>query len=168
MLIYGKVIIYRGNITRLEEKRYSRITCTTNDQLPRLGNIMSTVATNCSTVAHYSKSALNAIMSCNWLGNFAISLLALHNPALRCSSEKVVDNKNMMKDRSCQIGLLNLDPTLGGICGTSLTRFHIRMFPDPLTESLTSWKAVYEGTYDYEIKKLCKAFGNPKLYQYNS
>lgn len=33
MLIYGKVIIYRGNITCLEEKRYSRITCTTNDQL---------------------------------------------------------------------------------------------------------------------------------------
>lgn len=58
MLIYGKVIIYRGNITCLEEKRYSRITCTTNDQLSGLGNIMSTVATNCLTVAHYSKSPL--------------------------------------------------------------------------------------------------------------
>lgn len=149
MLIYGKVIIYRGNITCLEEKIYSRITCTTNNQLPGLGNIMSTIATNCLTVAHYFKSPLNAIVNYNWLGHFAISLLALHNPALRCSLEKVVDNKNMMKDRSCRIGLLYLDPTLGGICGTSLTRFHIRMFPDPLTESLTFWKAVYSAIQSY-------------------
>lgn len=169
MLIYGKVIIYRGNITCLEEKRYSRITCTTNDQLPGLGNIMSTVATNCLTVAHYSKSPLNAIVNYNWLGNFAISLLALHNnPAFRCSSEKMTEDKNIMKDKSCRIVLLYLDPTLGRICGISLTRFHIRMYPDPLTESLTFWKAVYEGTYDFDIKKLCTTFGNPRLCKYNS
>lgn len=46
---------------------------------------MSTVATNCLTVAHYSKSPLNAILNYNWLGNFAISLLSFHNPALRCN-----------------------------------------------------------------------------------
>lgn len=37
MLVYGKSIVYRGNFTCLEEKRYSRITCTTNDQLPCFG-----------------------------------------------------------------------------------------------------------------------------------
>lgn len=98
---------------------------------------------------------------------FAISLLALHNPALRCSPEKVTNNKDIMKDQSCRIGLLYLDSTLGGICGNSLTRFHIRMYPDPLRESLTFWNAVYEGTYDYNIKKLCTAFGNPRLCRYN-
>lgn len=151
----------------MKKKRYSRITCTTNDQLPGLGNIISTVATNCLTVAHYSKSPLNAIMNYNWLGNFAISLLALHNPALRCSPGKVTKKKDLMKDEFCRVGLLYLDPILGGICGTSLTRFHIRMYPDPLTESLTFWKAVSEGTYDYQLKKLCASFGNPRLCNYN-
>lgn len=167
MLIYGKVIIYRGKITCIEEKRYSRITCTTNDQLPGLGNVMSTVATNCLTVAHYSKSPLNAMVNYNCLRNFAISLLVLHNPALRCSPEKVTQKKDMMKDRACRIGLLYLDPILGGICGTSLTRFHIRMYPDPLTESLTFWKAVHDGTYDFTLKTLCTSFGNPRLCQYS-
>lgn len=166
MLIYGKVIIYRGNITCLEDQRYSRITCTTNDQLPGLGNIMSTVATNCLTVAHYSKSPTNAIVNYNWLGNFVVSLLALHNPALRCAPEKVVKNKGMMNDFKCRIELLYLDPSLGGICGTSLTRFHIRMFPDPLTESLAFWKKVYNGTNNHVLKKLCGAFGNPRLCRY--
>lgn len=96
-----------------------------------------------------------------------ISLLALHNPALRYSPEKVTENKNIMKDKACRIGLLYLDPILGGICGTSLTRFHIRMYPDPLTESLTFWKAVYEGTYDYNLKQLCTVFGTTRLCRYN-
>lgn len=98
MLIYGKVIMYRGNIICLEEKIYSRITCTTNDQLP---NTVSTVATNCLTVVHYSKSPLNVIVS--WLGNFAISLLTLHNPALRCTPSKIVKDPKMMEDRLIQI-----------------------------------------------------------------
>lgn len=73
-----------------------------------------------------------------------------------------------MTDKHCRIGLLYLDPILGGICGTSLTRFHIRMYPDPLTESLTFWKAVSEGTYDYNLKKLCASFGKPRLCNYNT
>lgn len=65
MLIYGKNIMYRGNFTCLEEKRFSRITCTTNDQLPSLSNILSTVSTNCLTVSHYSKSPKNAMVHYN-------------------------------------------------------------------------------------------------------
>lgn len=167
MLIYGKVIIYRGNITCLEEKRYSRITCTTNDQLPSLGNVMSTVATNCLTVAHYSKSPANAIVTYNWLSNFVISLLDIHNPALRCSPGKVVRETDMMENKLIRIGLIYLDPSMGGICGTSITRFHIRMFPDPITEALTFWKKVFHGTNDFQLKALCTSFGSPKLSTYS-
>lgn len=166
MLIYGKVIVFRGNITCLEEKRYSRVTCTTNDQLPSFGNIMSTVATNSLTVAHYSKSPKNAIVTYNWLANFAISLLALHNPALRCAPSKITKDPKMMDDYLCRIGLIYLDPSLGGISGTCLTRFHNRMFPDPITESLVFWKMVYEGTNHAQISRLCLSFGNPRQCTY--
>ncbi|XP_030758027.1 uncharacterized protein LOC115883759 [Sitophilus oryzae] len=83
-LIYGKIPIYRGNIKGLETKRWSRVTCVTNDQLPTLANTLSTISTtNALTIAHFSTSPSNAIVHYNFLGNFGRNLLNLHNPALR-------------------------------------------------------------------------------------
>lgn len=169
MLIYGKNIVYRGNMTCLEEKRYSRITCTTNDQLPSLGNILSTVSTNCLTVAHYSKSPLNAIDSYNWLGNFACTILTLHNPALRSSPADAIGHiYHKANKRLFRILVLYLDPSLGGISGIALTRFHIRMFPDPITESLSFWKIVHDTSEDPDVKKIARQVGTPHLLSYTA
>lgn len=46
--------------------------------------------------------------SYNRLGNFAISLLDLHNPALTCSPEKEVSDPKMMDNKLIRIGLLYL------------------------------------------------------------
>lgn len=167
MLIYGKSIMYRGNFTCLEEKRLSRITCTTNDQLPSLSNILSTVSTNCLTVSHYSKSPKNAMLHYNWLGNLVLNILDLHNPALRCAPKTVTDSIKGWDSIEKRILALYLDPSLGGISGMSLTRFHVRMFPDPVTEALTFWKMVYQGTQDRNLKNLASAVGNPRLSSYN-
>nr|UYE93948.1 MAG: putative RNA-dependent RNA polymerase [Ohlsdorf virus] len=168
LLIYGKTVVFRGNLTCLEEKRYSRITCTTNDQLPSLGNIMATVSTNCLTIAHYSKSPINAIMSYNWLGNFVMQVLAIHNPALRTSASKLVSRPELLNGLEYKIAALYLDPSLGGIAGMSLTRFHLRMFPDPVTEGLSFWKIIYHNTHDQRLARLAIKFGQPKLMKYNS
>lgn len=168
LLIYGKTIVFRGNLTCLEEKRYSRVTCTTNDQLPSLGNVLSTVSTNCLTIAHYSKSPLNAMMSYNWLSNLVINILSKHNPALRTAPKTLVSNPDKLETRAFRIAVIYLDPSLGGIAGMSLTRFHLRMFPDPVSEGLSFWKIVYRSSTDIEIKKLAIVFGDPKLMRYTA
>lgn len=166
MLIYGKNIMYRGNMTVLEEKRYSRITCMTNDQLPSMSSIMSTVSTNCLTVAHYSKSCINSIYNYNWLGNFALNLLEWHNPALRSSPDQIISNKEVMQGVKFRALIIYLDPSLGGISGMSLTRFMIRMFPDPVTEALTFWKMVYHGSEIKDIKDVAITAGNPRILKF--
>lgn len=167
MLIYGKSIVYRGNFTCLEEKRFSRITCTTNDQLPSLSNILSTVSTNCLTVAHYSKSPKNAMIHYNWLGNLVLNILGLHNPALRCAPKTLTGHMVGWDSYQNRILTLYLDPSLGGVSGMSLTRFHVRMFPDPVTEALVFWKMTYDGTMDSVLRTLAATVGNPKLSIYN-
>lgn len=166
LLLYGKVIVFRGNITCLEEKRYSRINCTTNDQLPSMGNVLSTVSTNCLTVAHYSKSSLNAMIQYNWMGNFCINILNMHNPALRCNPRKLLKDPSILKNYLYRIALLYLDPSLGGFSGMSLSRFHMRMFPDPVCESLTFWRSIGINTTDNNLKQLAASVGNPKLLHY--
>lgn len=119
-MIYGKVIIYRGNLTCLEEKRYFRITCTTNDQLPDLANVLATVSTNCLTIAHYSKSPKNAIVNYHWLGNFVYNILLMHNPALRTAPKNLARDPNINDNLWFRITALYLDPSLGSISGMSL------------------------------------------------
>lgn len=139
-LIYGKVPIFRGNIMGIESKRWARVTCVTNDQLPTLANTMSTINSNALTVAHFATSPLNAIVHYNFVGNFARNLLELHNPAIRNSPKRVIKNPEILQTKEFKAAVLFLDPCLGGGCGMSLTRFLIRAFPDPLTESLSFWK----------------------------
>nr|UQS95365.1 MAG: RNA-dependent RNA polymerase [Lantra virus] len=163
LVIYGKTIIYRGNIRCLEEKRFSRITCTTNDQLPGMANTLSTVSTNCLTVAHFSKSPVNSIMHYNWLGNFVRLVIQKHNPALRNTMWNALKDPKMLDTFEYKIAFLYLDPALQGVAGMSLSRFFIRQFPDPITESLSFWKRIAETTENGNLKRLAIKFGNPVL-----
>ncbi|QMU95563.1 RNA-dependent RNA polymerase [Bactrocera dorsalis sigmavirus] len=165
-LNYGKVPVFRGNILGLETKRWSRVTCVTNDQMPTLANIMSTVTSNALTVSHFSTSPINPICHLNFLGNFVRKLIEIHNPALRQSMNSALKNESL-QSLSYKIGSLYLDPSIGGICGCSLTRFLMRLFPDPVTESLSFLKLVHDNTDDKFIKELMISFGHPKLVVYN-
>lgn len=163
LLIYGEIVLYRGHIMCLPEKRYSRITCTTNDQLPNMGNTLATAGTNSLTVSHYSKSPLNAMYHYNWVGNLVRRIIEIHNPALRCAPEKVLHDVQMLNNRYYKMSFLYMDPSFGGIGGMSLTRFHVRQFPDPVTESLSFWKIVYENTSDDNLRRYCLRIGSPRL-----
>nr|QMP82265.1 RNA-dependent RNA polymerase [Hymenopteran rhabdo-related virus OKIAV8] len=165
-LNYGKIPIFRGNLRPLESKRWSRCSCVTNDQLPTLGNVLSTVSSNALTVAHHSASPINTIIHYNFVGNFTRHMLDLHNPALR--KRVIIDDKvnGHLAKFSYLVGSLYLDPSLGGVSGTSLTRFLIRGFPDPVTESLVFWRIIAEHGGEL-LRGLSSYYGDPKLARFS-
>lgn len=154
----------------LEEKKLSRVMCITNDQLPTLTNTMATVSTNCLNMAHFSPDPINAIITYNWIGNFVRNVVDSHNPGLRMSLTDMLTakGKRNQKDSSYKIAALYLDPSLGGVSGMALTRINIRMFPDPITESLSFWRGIYLHSKDTALKHLALRFGNLKINNYQS
>ncbi|AJG39168.1 RNA-dependent RNA polymerase [Wuhan House Fly Virus 1] len=168
-LSYGKVPVFRGTIRNLETKRWSRVMCTTNDQIPTQANVLATVTTNALTVAHYAEGPINSMFHYNVIGNFARNLINIHNPALRCEVGTILVQPNQLTRLSYKIASLYLDPCLGGIGGMSLTRFLIRQFPDPVCESLTFLKMVYAGTKNTAIRGACIEMGmNPLRFSSSS
>ncbi|ACU65444.1 RNA-dependent RNA polymerase [Drosophila obscura sigmavirus 10A] len=162
-MIYGKVPVFRGVFQSLETKRWSRVTCVTNDQLPTLASIMSSVVSNALTVAHSSHSPKNPIFHYFLLGNLAYELIGIHDPALRGSIARQTKNPEHVRSTTFRNLLLYLDPSMGGVSGVSLTRFLIRMFPDPITESLSFLKIVHDNTKNIAIKTLMRSAGFPRL-----
>ncbi|AEI17640.1 L gene product [Kotonkan virus] len=160
---YGKVPIVNGVIRGLNTKRWSRVNFVTNDQIPNQTSTLSSVSTNSLTVSHFSNSSIDAMIGHLVFGNFGLIMLDFHNPALRTSPRNLVKQQSLYESREYKILSLYLDPSIGGVGGTSLTRFLIRMFPDPITESLSFWKTVHDNTDDTIIKQLSCAAGNPKL-----
>ncbi|ALJ30354.1 L protein [Eelpout rhabdovirus] len=162
-LTYGKIPIFRGNIRCLEGKRWSRVTCVTNDQLPNLSNVMSSVSTNALTVSHYDISPKDAMRQYCFFGCLSLKLVSQHNPALRGSHASKL---NLELDQPESVAaVLFLDPSLGGACGMSLTRFLMRMFPDPVTEGLAFWKTVHENSTVPWLLQLCVRAGHPDIAQ---
>lgn len=165
---YGKVVIFRGHICCLEEKRYSRVTCSANDQLLTIGSTLSAVSTNCLTVAHFSKSPIRAMIQYNWLANFVRRVLELYHPGL-CSTLKALVSKhtvNPLESVFYKIAYMSLDPSLGGVGGMSYARFHVRAFPDAVTESLSFWKVIADHTTSEQLRAFAIEMGHPRLLRY--
>lgn len=164
-LNYGKVPLIRGQMFPLETKRWSRTTCLTNDQLPSFGNIMSSVSTNALTVCQASSSILPSLINYVFFGLFSCTLLCLHNPLLQGSPWPGKNLEDVRELDRFFVRALFVDPSLGGISGTSPSRFLIRQFPDPVTESLTFWRMIADHTSSDMLKELALETGNPKLRQ---
>lgn len=147
-LNYGKIPIYRGKLKGLDTKRWSRVACVSNDQLPTMSNILSTVSSNALSVGYFSESIVEPIAHYNFIGNLVLGLIEVHNPALKGKVSNILSEEEQRLSRhpNYKMLMLYLDPSLGGISGMSLTRFLIRAFPDPVTESLSFWKGIYEET----------------------
>ncbi|AJR28270.1 polymerase [Garba virus] len=156
-LNYGKVPVYRGNICGLKMKRWARVNCFSNDSLPNLSNVISTVSSTALSVSHFSVSFVDPIYNYNFFGNLAKNLLEIFDPCvggpLKFKNHRFI---------SCSKALF-LDPSLGGVCGMNLNRFLIRNFPDPITESLAFWNLIYMNTNNPLIKRLCCNAGNPHV-----
>ncbi|UAU42893.1 polymerase [Ouango virus] len=156
-LNYGKVPVYRGNVCGLKMKRWSRVNCFSNDNLPNLSNVLSTVSSTALSVSHFSVSPVDPIYNYNFFGNMMKKLLEIFNP---CIGDKIIFKNNRLISN---IKALYLDPSIGGVCGMNLNRFLIRTFPDPVTESLSFWKIIYDQTRNPLIKRLAANAGNPNV-----
>ncbi|UYL95545.1 MAG: RNA-dependent RNA polymerase [Nanning Rhabd tick virus 1] len=158
---YGKVPVFRGNIEPVESKRYSRVTCIPNDQIPSLGNAISSVATNSLTVAQFSRSIKDPMINYCFFSCLVLTILSFHSPLLR---GPLLPPSATPKDKLRFIlRALYLDPALGGVSGMSLTRFLIRLFPDPVTEGLSFWKIMYQVSSSSLVKELAITSGHPRL-----
>lgn len=160
-LSYGKIPVFRGNIEAVESKRYSRVACIPNDQIPSLSNAVSAVATNSLTVAQFSRSIKDPMINYCFFACFVLSVLKFHSPLLRgpLLSHRLGKKAKM----TFFVRALYLDPSLGGVSGMSLTRFLIRMFPDPVTEGLSFWKIIYRRCQSPIIQNIALGAGNPRL-----
>ncbi|AJR28363.1 polymerase [Curionopolis virus] len=161
-LIYGKVPIIRSQMKGLPIKRWSRVNCVTNDQLPSMGSVLSSSTTNALTTCHFSSSPIESVKNHLFFCNIGIELIRRFNPALGKGFDTDSEvYKKAIEDPLGRIILIYLDPSLGGRCGTNLCRFSIRMFPDPVSEGLSFWK--YIGKRCTELRSLAAEIGNPEL-----
>nr|AUM82587.1 RNA-dependent RNA polymerase [European bat lyssavirus 2] len=161
-LIYGKTPLFRGNILVPESKRWARVSCISNDQIVNLANIMSTVSTNALTVAQHSQSLIKPMRDFLLMAVQAVFHYLLFSPILKDRVYKILsaegDNFLLAMSR-----IIYLDPSLGGVSGMSLGRFHIRQFSDPVSEGLAFWKEIWSSSSESWIHSLCQEAGNPDL-----
>jgi len=162
-LNYGKLITLWENRIPVETKRYSRSTGCTNDQIPGVGPVLSSVGTICLTVAQASESILEPMVMYAHIGVMCLTLLCHHDPAARLGLSHLLDDKSPDLVRSWWVKNLFLDPALGGIGGMSLNRFLIRGFPDPVTEGLSFAKNVCSQLKDKGLIEIVCSFGFPSL-----
>lgn len=162
-MVYGKIPLYRGNLEIAEGKRWARTTCVTNDQIPAIGSLMACVSTAALTVAQFSNSILDPMFLYVWFGWFVLVVLEFHCPLLQDGGFLSCLPAGSNARKIFFLRSLFTDPSLGGISGTSLTRFLIRDFPDPVTESLSFWKHMYKHSTSVLVKRLALEAGSPKL-----
>ncbi|WPV62678.1 MAG: RNA-dependent RNA polymerase [Wufeng shrew rhabdovirus 5] len=84
-----------------------------------------------------------------------ISVSSIFDPITEWAPHKVKVQSLYLMD------LLIRDASLGGIGGAGVLRYWIRQFPDPVTESLTGLKKLYENTRSKKLSVLYKKIGNP-------
>ncbi|UYD62338.1 RNA-dependent RNA polymerase [Boana pugnax lyssa-like virus 1] len=161
-LIYGKTPLFRGNILVPESKRWSRVSCLSNDQVVNVSNVMSTVSTNALTVAQHSQSLRKCLLDFLIMAVQAVYHYLIFSPILKRRINEVLDAEPGLK-KTIMSRIIFLDPSLGGVSGTSLGRFHLRQFPDPVTEGLSFWKEVFDNHEEKWIRRLSTEAGYPEV-----
>ncbi|UYL95605.1 MAG: RNA-dependent RNA polymerase [Yushu Rhabd tick virus 2] len=159
-LTYSKVPVFRGNVYPHEVKRYSRVTCIPNDQVPSLASAVSSVATSALTVAQFSNNIINSLICFCLFGTMVLAIHRFHSPLLK---KAILGRASPEQLRAFNIRALFLDPVLGGTSGTSPTRFLIRQFPDPVTESLSFWRNMWWVSRDPVVRSIALEAGSPRL-----
>ena len=151
--IYGKDIIVHENAMSLSVKRFSSSSGSVNDPLPTLADMISNTNSNCLTAAQGSDCVVNATHMYAYMAPIIGFLVMKHNPTLQNSGFDEFKDKTLEEQKLWWAMLVYCDPSIGGVGGCSLTRFLIRGFPDPVTESL-SFAKICLSSKDPLIKRL--------------
>ncbi|AJR28510.1 polymerase [Sawgrass virus] len=162
LLVYGKVPIYRGVVLPLETKRWARVSSVTNDQLPSLATAISSTVTSALAVCLHTDDPVQTMWQYGLIGCFVMALNSIFNPLVGIDPFRWNDLSNSDK-KEVGIRALYKDPSVGGICGSNLFRFILGRFPDPVCESLSWWKLIYQNTNDAIVRKIALECGHPQL-----
>ena len=157
---YGKLLKFRDKTIPLEIKRLSRVMSVTNGQLPSFSANLSSTSTAALTICQYSDSPVYSMLEYSFFGALTFMLSMIHSVVL---GESYINTKTNFKNPSLYkfvIGYLYKDPSLGGVSGMNC--FMLRGFPDPVTESLSWWKMIYDNGNSL-LKELAMEAGNPLL-----
>ena len=158
ILCYGKRMFFRGNLLPPDCKAMARTTSISNDQIPSFANVPSTVSTNCLTMAQYNDGVRVPMDMFSYFSCLSIAIPQKFNYILKRPATELIMSRQDVLWR-----LLFVDPSTGGITGTSLTCFLIRQFPDPVTEALSFWKRIYTETTDPQLKSFSYIVENPTV-----
>ncbi|AJR28409.1 polymerase [Chaco virus] len=164
-LNYGKVLIIKGVIYPITSKRIARVSSINNDQVPTMANILGTVSSCILSISHFSTDIFPILDMYKFFFLLLRNIWEIYDCILGDTVSDIIPIDKLRRKLYLTM-LMFLDPSLGGICGMSLTRFMIRSFPDPVTEGLTFWKLIHDNTKSRELKKLCIQMGRPKLMDY--
>jgi hypothetical protein len=166
-LNYGKLVTLWENRIPIETKQYSRATGCTNDQIPGVGPVLSSIGTICLNVAQASESILEPMVMYANLGVMCLTILSHHNPAARMGLSRLFSDMSPESIRGWWVKNLFLDPALGGIGGMSLNRFLIRGFPDPVTKGLSFAKNLMATLEDKGLIKIVCSLRHPPLKRFS-
>ncbi len=153
--VFGKIPIYKGNILNLMTKKANRAGGVTNDQLPTVANIMSSINSIALTICQHDPTIRQAVYIQLILGIWILNLLKQWTPMIKTGKTPSVLNKFSL------LKFLYHDQCLGGNTGMALTRFLIRRFPDPITECLSFYKIYDDPKLDIITRKSFCHMGNP-------
>lgn len=159
-LIYGKFAMVGGNLICSEGKRYARINIVSNDLIQSMSNSLSSVVTTCLTVCQQSDSVTKPIHMYVVFGLWIVRATLQYNLII---SGSILKWKDILKLDIELTRILFLDSSLGGQGGSSLLRFFIRQFPDPITESLCFWKIVHMSNKNPQLQNLAISAGYPSI-----
>ena len=158
ILCYGKKILFRGNLLPPDCKVFARTTSVSDDQIPSFANILSTVSTNSLTMAQHNEGIRVPTEMFAYFSCLPIAILEKFNYILKRRASELDLSRPDVWWR-----MIYLDPSIGGVTGTSLTRFLIRQFTGSVTEALSFWKGVYHSTPNNRLKNFAGAAGNPSV-----
>nr|QMP82361.1 RNA-dependent RNA polymerase [Hymenopteran almendra-related virus OKIAV1] len=135
-LVYGKVPVLSGMFINLETKKWSRASAISNDQVPTSGNIMGSISTTAISSQQYESGNKGSITLYSLISLLCLILSIKQNPLIASQEVGITVRKF--------IYWAFFDRSIGGYTGTSGTRFLIRQFPDPITESLSFWRRLHQ------------------------
>lgn len=152
--VYGKVPLIFGNTINLETKKWNRIACVTNDQIPTICNVMGVIGSTALGSAQGSRSFMKQLDMYMYYSllmfhiHDAMNVLHASPITLECTRTEFVGK------------LLFFDKSIGGYTGIRPTRFLVRQYPDPISESLAFWGPQLH-SLDESVRRIARQVWNP-------
>lgn len=181
ILYYGKYPVLYGTARGMVLKRLCRMFSMANELTPSLANLMNACVTTCLSAGVQKVCSWELPILCWWYQCRIIDQYLSYDPLcgqpgwevlyqyLKGTTNKQWDPMMDRNQYQLLLRILLTEPSMGGLGGTLPLRFAIRAFPDPVTESLTCCKLMYDSeSCSANLKIVLIKIGNPPIGRYSN